>query len=550
MRLRIVFLAFLVFLGLCSHARAEDCGIRGNDGGTDVVQLDCQDAATFATSPSPLKIRTPSGIRGLTLVNPEDIGASKFRVRYTDGSGDHIKAIGFVSSGAAGMTPCETLQMIGYHPDPKYALSGTYSMGDDIDCSATNPANTASINCSTASTTPGSLWKCGYAKRFNSMGVDGNPDVSGNPLNDDSIPALEGLETGGFKPIGNSTTKFTGTFNGQGHKVQGLYIARPTEDYAGLFGYTSGATISNVGITDGSSVSGANYPGGLVGAISKSSSVINCYSRASVTSSNYGAGGLVGNNNASTITRSYASGSVTAVSGGGGFVGHVSSSSGLFTCGSFGTVSQCYSTGTVTFTSATSAGSAGGFVGSMSGGKISDSYAAGNVNGTALYAGGFIGSSSKSLFCGSFIDRSYASGFVAGRLIVGGFLGYNGSVTGLTNGAVISNSFSTGPVAGSVKGGFLGENISSIKVINNCAWVKGSLRALGCNIVESTYGLCGSYWDPDVSLLSSNGWGTDSASLSAFHSTSHPVYSGWEFTSVWRSRTANLPCLRWDTNCA
>src|SRR5690606_23232082 len=70
----------------------------------------------------------------------------------------------------------------------------------------------------------------------------------------------------GFVPVGHTDQahSFQGSFDGRGHAISGLTIDRPDEDYAGLFGYTSGATIANVGLTGGS-VTGDRYIGGLVG---------------------------------------------------------------------------------------------------------------------------------------------------------------------------------------------------------------------------------------------------------------------------------------------
>ena len=51
----------------------------------------------------------------------------------------------------------------------------------------------------------------------------------------------------GWEPIGNADTPFTGSLNGDGHKITGLWINR-TGDYIGLFGFIDGAVIRNVGV--------------------------------------------------------------------------------------------------------------------------------------------------------------------------------------------------------------------------------------------------------------------------------------------------------------
>ena len=58
----------------------------------------------------------------------------------------------------------------------------------------------------------------------------------------------------GFLPIGNTTTAFSGTYDGQNHTIDGLTIDRSSIDFVALFGITSGATIQNLGITNASIV--------------------------------------------------------------------------------------------------------------------------------------------------------------------------------------------------------------------------------------------------------------------------------------------------------
>ena len=69
--------------------------------------------------------------------------------------------------------------------------------------------------------------------------------------------------TAGSAPIGaDDVTPFRGSLDGQNHVIDGLFINRPTTDNVGLFGYTTDATIANVGLTN-ATVTGANNVGGL-----------------------------------------------------------------------------------------------------------------------------------------------------------------------------------------------------------------------------------------------------------------------------------------------
>jgi hypothetical protein len=80
--------------------------------------------------------------------------------------------------------------------------------------------------------------------------------------------------TAGWEPIGttenyNNTTAFFGHLDGDGHRVNGLWINRGSYNYIGLFGYTGeGSTIDRLGIVmdDGKGgVKGNSQVGGLVG---------------------------------------------------------------------------------------------------------------------------------------------------------------------------------------------------------------------------------------------------------------------------------------------
>ena len=163
---------------------------------------------------------------------------------------------------------------------------------------------------------------------------------------------------GGWKPIGNSTTRFTGSYNGQSHNITNLYISRPTEGNQGFFGYASSATITQLGLVAGN-ITGKGSVGGLVGIVSNnsiintcfvtgvvvgndcevggligsviSSSTSNCYSTC-IVSSNCRAGGLIGYNEYSNINNCYATGKIFESSLKGGLVGYNYSSSTINNC--------------------------------------------------------------------------------------------------------------------------------------------------------------------------------------------------------------------------
>ena len=54
--------------------------------------------------------------------------------------------------------------------------------------------------------------------------------------------------TRGWEPIGNSLSSFTGSFDGNGHKITGLWIDRSDTNYVGLFRQTINSAIRNIGV--------------------------------------------------------------------------------------------------------------------------------------------------------------------------------------------------------------------------------------------------------------------------------------------------------------
>ena len=118
----------------------------------------------------------------------------------------------------------------------------------------------------------------------------------------------------GLLPIGNSSTKFTGSFDGQGGTISGLLINRPTTNYVGLFGYVDiGGTVQHVGLQN-ATVTGQNDTGALAGY--NNGAITQAYAAGTVSGAGL-VGGLVGVNGG-TITQTYAT---AAVSGTGNYVG-------------------------------------------------------------------------------------------------------------------------------------------------------------------------------------------------------------------------------------
>ena len=172
-----------------------------------------------------------------------------------------------------------------------------------------------------------------HAKLMND--IDLNPGITFNADGTYSSPA--GVAPQEWTPIGNEDHRYTGTFNGAGHTIKGLYINDSSADYQGLFGYVSGyvgtrSTVQNLSVSG--SVSGHLYVGGVVGY--NRGSVENCYNTGEVSGPNSGTsnyvGGVVGDNSGS-VTNCYNTGTVTGTDD---YVG------GVVGQNSGGSVTNCY----------------------------------------------------------------------------------------------------------------------------------------------------------------------------------------------------------------
>ena len=149
---------------------------------------------------------------------------------------------------------------------------------------------------------------------------------------------ISGTDTLGFSPIGNDGIKFIGSYNGQGHIIDRLFINRPDSSFVGLIGYSNGTIVDSLGITN-VEIIGDQYVGAVVGHNRYSSNVNNCYSTGVVTGSNY-VGGLVGmNQSTSDIYNSYSTVNVTGTDDVGGLLGVDWNGTHIENCYSIGVVS-------------------------------------------------------------------------------------------------------------------------------------------------------------------------------------------------------------------
>ena len=295
---------------------------------------------------------------------------------------------------------------------------------------------------------------------FASMVNGGQTCINGKLTADILLNNTEGWEnwgstapTNSWTPIGSGSQPFTGTLDGDGHSVSGIYI-NSTADYQGLVGYLGSGRTRNIGVK-ASYIKGGYYVGGVCG-YNYGGTVSNCYNTGSVEG-NSSVGGLCGMNYGNVIN-CYNNGSVEGNEIVGGLCGR-----------NDGTVTNCYNNGNIT-----GSNYVGGVCGYNYGGTVTNCYNTGSVEGNS-YVGGLCGMNYRN------VTNCYNTGSVEGNYSVGGLCGFN-------NGGTVTNCYNTGSVTGNdYVGGVCGQN--TMGTVTNC-YNTG-------NVTGNDYvgGLCGQNYD-------------------------------------------------------
>ena len=230
-----------------------------------------------------------------------------------------------------------------------------------------------------------------------------------------------------WKPIGARWSSYTGTFDGQGYTISGLYFNNPTSSYAGLFGSIgANGKISNVGVLDsyfqfrefGGGVCGVNY-----------GTVRDCKNTGSVRGL-AAIGGVCGlNEKGGIIENSFNEGTVSGTGDNVQQVGGV--------CGyNNGTIKSCFN----------------------SRGIITNCFNEGTVSGQT-FVGGVCGNG-----CGVTTTNCFNGGIVSGQSHVSGVCGYDYNYDGtLTNCYYISDTAKGGINGKDVSGKAEGKSIEQFK---------------------------------------------------------------------------------------
>lgn len=272
--------------------------------------------------------------------------------------------------------------------------------------------------------------------------------------------------------IGNSTTKFSGDFDGGGHVIT-LGIDK-TAAYQGLFGYIDGATIKNITV-DGF-VNGSGNIGGIAGYAMGSPVFDNCTNKAAITSMTSGfIGGILGGtaSSASTSTTFESCTNKGAITCGstyvGGIVGRTRMSVQMHDCANTAAINL------PTETATTSAGNGGGLIGGIAAThavSINSSYNTGAINGSNLL-GGLIGTSTSTAL--AMVDV-YNTGdvFAGATLAVKSSTGIgSGGIVGRATKVELANAYNTGSITvnGVVPTGAL---VGSLNVANTASAISNS----------------------------------------------------------------------------
>ncbi len=285
-------------------------------------------------------------------------------------------------------------------------------------------------------------------------------------------------------PIGNSSNKFGGTFDGQNYAISGLYLSDTAATYTGLVGYGEKCEIKNIGVID-SYLNASSYLGAVCGYL-YNGKIYNCFNDSVIVGTKQYTGGVCGYIAGSNSIKKncHNTGTVSGATYTGGVFGMA-----------YGDSVNCSNKGTVTGT-----GNYTGGVLAQSSGIAENMSNSGAVSG-AQYTGGICGDGSvqKSRNTGSVTGANYTGGIVGntttcilncvnGATVNGNY--YVGGVCGRANGGDVTNSVNTDKVTGKgTVGGICGE-ISSEAVVSNCnnsGAVEGTTGVGGvCGAVKSS----------------------------------------------------------------
>ena len=309
-------------------------------------------------------------------------------------------------------------------------------------------------------------------------------------------------------------TAFSGSLNGQGNTIIGLYIDRTSSDKVGLFSTNnSGGEIQNIGL-ENISIRGKSQVGAIAG--SNNGTISKVYSTGTVTGTLYWVGGIVGYNNSGSISRSYSTANVSGSTYIGGLVGLLQGAA---------TITNCYATGDI----GGSANQGGGLVG-LNEGIITNSYSTGTVSGPggSSSAGGLIGFNDASHGDPATIINSFAAGSVTGNNV--------GALTG---------GWAYGPITNFYWADQPGDDVDSCYIIN-CGIYTCDIFDPECDGSECWAAGCDGINPYNCQGNVPSDEGCQLKATSYFYDPSNAPMNQWNFGSIWVEVSGSYPELILD----
>ncbi len=310
-----------------------------------------------------------------------------------------------------------------------------------------------------------------------------------------------------WNAIGSNSKKYSGTFDGQGFTISGLYYSndKTTGGYIGLIAtLDEGGLVKNVTVAD-SELSGYRYVGAIVGS-NNGGTVENCHNDGTVVfGSGSNIGGIAGGSSG-TIIGCSSSGEVSSDEGNnlGGIVGSSS-----------GTVELCFNIGAVLSDCCSDEHCVGGIAGENLDGTIRNCYNVGDLSNKGAATGGIVGRADRGT-----IENCHNVGDLSGKKDVGGIVGKTYNTPAISNCYSLSDEsearFASGEIAyllnGSVsdesvvwkqtlgtdayptfEGGIVYYNAETDSYTNSLACTHVPAEAVKENVVEATCTEDGSY---------------------------------------------------------
>lgn len=304
----------------------------------------------------------------------------------------------------------------------------------------------------------------------------------------------------GWSPIGASGGGFTGSLDGQNHKVINLDLSGISDatNFAGMFSTIKNtAVVKNLSIINGK-VNGGNNSGMVAGALYDTAVLDNVYIQATVTCHAENCGGLVGSLRGDN------------------------------------TINDCGADVSVL----SSSQSVGGLVGWIADtGTIQESFANGNMTGT-LYVGGLVGAVNN-IGSPATITNAYANATVVASV------DYAGGIAGLGAALDLTNAYAVGSVSGGDNiGGLVGLFFGFMAETFAANTITGTGGAVGPVTGHFAGGSVGNrYFDTTITGFASSPDGSSPIANSDFfiNNTSNPPMSTWNFSTLWRTNYASYP---------